>query len=141
MTNKTKTKSEEFVLIVDGEPVKFTCDDTRFTDEMKPLEFNYIRKKLGLSQKQLAALLSLSVSTVQAYEQGINPIQGLVAKIMRMIHDDSAFYKKFASIVGFPVKADEIQRQGAMNKIYESMQKHIEMLSGDVHHIKNYVIA
>lgn len=37
---------------------------------MRPVEIKQVRKKLGLTQKQLAEVLGCKMQTVQAWEQG-----------------------------------------------------------------------
>jgi len=45
---------------------------------MDPEELKAIRAALGLSQSELARLMGASVKAVQAWEQGVRPIQGTV---------------------------------------------------------------
>jgi DNA-binding transcriptional regulator YiaG len=53
---------------------------------MTPEQFRAIRKRAGLSQARLAALLRLSDGrTVRRYEAGERPIPGPVSLLMEMI--------------------------------------------------------
>ncbi|SHO53640.1 helix-turn-helix domain-containing protein [Desulfopila aestuarii] len=47
---------------------------------MDNAEFNQIRKKLGKSQKQLAALLGVSLKAVGSYEQGLRSIPAYIER-------------------------------------------------------------
>ncbi len=52
---------------------------------MTAIEIKVLRHQLGLTQEQLAALLLVSVETVQRWEQGrTHPLRGSVAAMERM---------------------------------------------------------
>jgi DNA-binding transcriptional regulator YiaG len=50
--------------------------------KMKKDEFSKIRKKLGKTQKEIAALLGVSVKTVESYEQGLRNIPMNIARLV-----------------------------------------------------------
>lgn len=49
---------------------------------MKKEEFSKLRKKLGKTQKEMAALLSVSKKTVESYEQGLRNIPSNVQRLL-----------------------------------------------------------
>tara|TARA_R100000808_G_scaffold22281_1_gene48407 strand:- start:336 stop:539 length:204 start_codon:yes stop_codon:yes gene_type:complete len=53
-------------------------------DDMTPNEFKHARQVLGLSQSKLANHLDVSYQTIQAWEQGRNPISKVVE--MAVLH-------------------------------------------------------
>jgi len=65
----------------------------RLNEEMSNIEFKEIRKKLNLTQLKLAETLDLSLRTIQSYEQGVNSISGLAAKVMRLMNTNEDFFK------------------------------------------------
>lgn len=52
------------------------------------------RELLGASQAVFAEFLGVSVKTVQAWEQGINPPSGMAARFMDEIRHNPAIYRK-----------------------------------------------
>jgi DNA-binding transcriptional regulator YiaG len=52
--------------------------------DMTPDEFKQARKVLGLSQSKMAHQLAVSYQTIQAWEQGRNPISKVVE--MAVLH-------------------------------------------------------
>ena len=52
---------------------------------MQKEEFFKIRKKLGKTQKEMAALLAISIKTVESYEQGLRNIPVNVRRIVYFI--------------------------------------------------------
>lgn len=52
---------------------------------MKAPEYKRIRRKLKLTQAQMAKVLEVSIKTVQSYEQGRANIPHLVARVMRLM--------------------------------------------------------
>lgn len=58
-------------------------------DDMKDFEFAAIRRRIGLTQPQLAPLLCLgAVPRVSEYERGARSIPGNIARLMRAYDDD-----------------------------------------------------
>lgn len=74
-----------------GKPLANVAYTVRAAKPMDKEEFSYTRAELKLTQAQLAEVLDISIKTVQAYEQGIGNVPGLVAKIMRLMAADSVF--------------------------------------------------
>ncbi|UBH14414.1 helix-turn-helix domain-containing protein [Macrococcus armenti] len=50
-----------------------------------------IRKRLGMSRKELSILLGVSKKTVDAWERGVNIPSGTAKRLMQLINDDSEF--------------------------------------------------
>lgn len=77
------------------EPLFLPAKKIRLSKEMTKEEFISIRKKLGLTQMQLAELLDISVKTVQTYEQGRVTPSGLVSKVLRLLKENKLFKQIF----------------------------------------------
>ncbi|OGJ91395.1 MAG: hypothetical protein A2268_00120 [Candidatus Raymondbacteria bacterium RifOxyA12_full_50_37] len=69
----------------------------RVEKPMSKDELISLRKKLGVSQVQLADLMLVSFRTIQSYEQGINKIPGLFARALRLACTNKVFYTIFAN--------------------------------------------
>ena len=61
------------------------------------------RQLLGASQAVFAEFLGVSVKTVQAWEQGINPPSGMAARFMDEIRHNPAIYKQRLRELAQPV--------------------------------------
>lgn len=55
---------------------------------MKPKDLKRIRQKLGLTQKELAERLGVTLVTVGRWEAGMRKISEPVAKLVKMIEAD-----------------------------------------------------
>lgn len=53
-----------------------------------------VRDALGVSQAVFAAWLGVSASTVQGWEQGVNPPAGAAARLIAEIRHDPAYWRK-----------------------------------------------
>lgn len=69
----------------------------RLNKEMSCIEFKEIRKKINMTQIKLAETLDISLRTIQSYEQGVNSISGLAAKVMRLMNTNEDFWKYLSS--------------------------------------------
>jgi DNA-binding transcriptional regulator YiaG len=67
------------------EKVNPRIETVRFYEPMTAEEFSDARKSLDVSQSKLGQILDLSTRAIQSYEQGINPVPGVVAKILRLM--------------------------------------------------------
>ena len=56
---------------------------------MSPDELRSIRAHLGLSRRDLAAVLAQSPGTIRNWEQGFRTIPPLGARILRMLRQDA----------------------------------------------------
>jgi DNA-binding transcriptional regulator YiaG len=74
--------------------IKYKVTKVKIDNTMDKEEFAFARKKLGLTQRKLSEILDLSIKAIQGYEQGQNPVPGLVAKTMRFMNSDKKFYDK-----------------------------------------------
>lgn len=61
---------------------------------MKSKEYVSIRKKIGVTQAQLAKALGISIKTVQVHEQGRGKVPVLVARLLRKMASDENFRKE-----------------------------------------------
>lgn len=52
-----------------------------------------VRAGLGLSQAAFAAALYVSIQTVQAWEQGRNPVTGAALRLLTAIRDDLPYWR------------------------------------------------
>jgi transcriptional regulator with XRE-family HTH domain len=77
-----------------GKPIQFKKTVVYLDNQMDKEEFGLARKRIHLTQKQLAKLFDLSIKTIQAYEQGKNVIPGLIAKNLRLMNSDNNFFSK-----------------------------------------------
>ena len=59
----------------------------RLSKPMSNEEFFSRRNALKMTRTQLAQVLDISITTVQAYEQGKTAIPGLVAKVLRKMEN------------------------------------------------------
>jgi putative transcriptional regulator len=59
-----------------------------------PAAVRRIRGTLGLSQMIFAEFLGVSLNTVQAWEQGVNPPQPIAARFMDEIRRNPGYWKK-----------------------------------------------
>lgn len=65
---------------------------TRLTPEAA--EVATLRADLGLTQAAFAAYLNVSIQTVQAWEQGRNPVTGVAARFLAEIRGDLPYWRK-----------------------------------------------
>lgn len=59
-----------------------------------------LRGELGVSQSGLAAYLMVGVQTVQAWEQGRNPVTGAALRLLAEIRGDLAYWKPRVAAAG-----------------------------------------
>lgn len=52
-----------------------------------------LRKELGVSQSAFAAFLNVSVQTVQTWEQGRAPVQGIALRTLVWMREDVAYFR------------------------------------------------
>ncbi|MBT9588171.1 helix-turn-helix domain-containing protein [bacterium] len=52
-----------------------------------------VRVKLGLSQSGLAALMHVSIKTVQSWEQGLRAPSGVASRLLQMLEEPGPFLK------------------------------------------------
>jgi DNA-binding transcriptional regulator YiaG len=52
---------------------------------IRPEEIRAIRRRMGLSQKQLAARLGVARATIWRWETGVNAIEPLSAKLLEIL--------------------------------------------------------
>lgn len=61
---------------------------------LRPADVSALRADLGLSQARFAAFLNSSIQTVQAWEQGRNPVTGAALRLLTAMRDDPGYWKK-----------------------------------------------
>lgn len=54
---------------------------------MEPFELKEVRKKLGLTQLQLAVLLKTPLNTYSSWERGIRRIPGILEVALKVVAD------------------------------------------------------
>jgi len=69
--------------------VKLNLKPTTYDPEMVRIT----RDALGMSQSVFAQFIGVSVSTVQAWEQGTNPVTGAAARLMDEMRNDTAYWR------------------------------------------------
>lgn len=62
--------------------------------EYKPSRVVKIRKQLGASQPVFAQFLGVSVKTIRAWEQGVNPPNDMACRFLDEINRNIAYWKK-----------------------------------------------
>lgn len=61
------------------------------------IDSNYLkkfRKEKNISQKTLAKIIGVSETTVQKWEQGVNPIKGTANKLLYLLSSDETLIYK-----------------------------------------------
>lgn len=90
---------QEFADALDsGEPIsqKFTCHKMVLNLEPTPYDPELVkatRAMLNVSQSVLAKFLGVSRSTLQAWEQGENPVTGAPARLMDEIRVNPKYFR------------------------------------------------
>jgi DNA-binding transcriptional regulator YiaG len=95
--------------------------------EMDSEEFSFARNHLKLTQKELAETLQLSLKSIQGYEQGQNPIPGLVAKTLRLMNSDKEFFCKM-KLVNISGEKENSKENNPIRNIIKNLEKDIENL-------------
>lgn len=62
-------------------------------------EAKLVRRVIGMSQKEMAALVGASLATVKAWESGARKPDGVATKVLRLLGHEPGLAKRFAKIV------------------------------------------
>lgn len=98
-----------------GQPLSNPPYKVRAAKPMLKDEFASIRKRFDVTQAQLAEILDVSIKTVQAYEQGRAEVPGLVAKVLRLMDNDTVFRGIFKGVMAKEDYSDYVRIQNVFD--------------------------